>query len=129
MHKNALKMIKGMVNLISLFIGLGALAIGLAALFLPERSSGHFGIRAKGDAAAYVRVSGARDVFIGLIFVYFYFRHDRSALSLICFFTAFVSGSDFFITRAHGSKLPSYFHLAATVAVIVYGIILRVLPI
>jgi hypothetical protein len=106
---------------LSFVVGVGATLIGLGALFFPEKSAAGFGIKVHGDGLAFVRVSGARDLFIGALFFYFFSRHDAHEIAILCVFTAFVSGSDFFITRAYGSKTISYFHLFATVAALSYS--------
>lgn len=103
-------------------IGCGALAIGFGALLFPAASSFFFGMRARGDQTHYVRVTGARDIFIGFMFLFFYWREDRNALAAICFFTGFVAFCDFLITFKYGNRLISYSHFAATILVVAYGV-------
>jgi hypothetical protein len=111
---------------LSVLVGLAALVVGLSALFFPEKSSAGFGVKtAHPDALVYVRATGARDVFIGLIFLFLFWRKDFGALSIVSFCTAFVSFSDFWITRLPGEKKKSLFHLIATVAAVGYGALLR----
>lgn len=105
--------------------GFAASAVGLGALFYPERSSSGFGVKtSNADALAYVRASGARDLFIGMMFLYFFVRHDISAISIVSFCTAFVGFCDFWITRHYGAKKTAFVHLSATVLGLIYGIVL-----
>jgi hypothetical protein len=113
-----------LLSLVGLAMGIGALAIGFGALMFPENTSASFGVKVKGDAAVYVRVTGARDVFIGLVFLYSYAQENLHTLAFLSFATSFVSACDFLITRKYGSKLISLAHLGATFALLVYGFLL-----
>jgi hypothetical protein len=106
--------------------GLAAIAVGFGALCYPERSSSGFGVRtSNADALAYVRASGARDMFIGVVFLYLFLRHDIGAISIVSFCTAFVGFCDFWITRHYGDKKIALVHLSATVLGVIYGLVLR----
>jgi hypothetical protein len=116
--------IETLIHIVPLLVGLGGLIIGTAALLQPVKASAGFGIVVDAKNADYVRAVGARDIFIGLIFIYFWQQKDFHTLAWICVFTSVVSTSDFFITRNANATRASLIHLGATIAVLVLSFLL-----
>ena len=117
-------MIQTLVHIVPLVVGLGGLIIGTPAFILPVKASAGFGIVVDKKHSDYVRAVGARDIFIGLIFIYFWQQKDLHALAWICVFTSVVSTCDFVITRRAGATRASLIHLSATFAVLVLAYLL-----
>ena len=108
----------------SLLIGIVAVLVGTGAILFPVRSALGFGIVAPSEQSAYVRATGARDVFIGLVFILLHSTHDIAALAKVCAFTALVSLIDFFLTFHYGKRLNALVHLSATLTLTGYGFLL-----
>lgn len=113
------------IRFIPLVMGIVAALVGLGAVFFPEKSSAGFGVKVLAENSVYVRTTGIRDVFIGLIFLYLFQSGDTQGLCLASLATALVSFADFFITLKFGNSKAWAVHLAATVFLIGYAVCLH----
>jgi hypothetical protein len=102
-------------------IGVGALIIGISAVFRPEPMSKEFGITVSGSALPYVVSTGIRDVFIGLTVLILFYLESWLALACINLFIGIVAVSDFLVVRKYGNKKTANAHLFGAVLVTFYG--------
>ena len=112
---------------VPLLIGTVAAAVGIGAVFFPEKSSAGFGVKVTVENSVYVRTTGIRDVFIGLVFLYLYGVQNSPALCFVSLATALVSFTDFLITKRYGDARAWAVHLGATAFLIGYAVWLNAL--
>ena len=113
------------ISFIPLVMGVVAVLVGTAAVFFPEKSSAGFGVKVLAENSVYVRTTGIRDVFLGLIFLYLFQTGNVQGLCFASLATALVSFTDFFITLKFGNSKAWAVHLAATVFLIGYAVCLH----
>jgi hypothetical protein len=109
-------MLQFLIYLVPL-VGLGALGIGLAAMVMPAKMSGIFGVAVDGKAVAFVIGMGVRDLFIGGAITLLYFLELLIPAGWLLLMLGAVSFSDFVVVRKWGSKLISLTHLTGAVVV------------
>lgn len=110
-----------LIQYFPLMIGFFTLVIGSLAILKPQMMSKNFGVIAKEEALPYVIATGARDVFIGLVVLIFFFLQMKQGLALCHLTIGLVALSDFLVVRKFGDKKTAWVHLFGAVAVVAYG--------
>ena len=103
-------------------IAFGAAVIGLAAVGMPRLAARGFGIETQGSGLSYVRITGARDVFIGVTVFTLWWSGESVSLGIISLGLAAVATVDFVnVRRANHSRL-AYIHLCGMIGLLIYGL-------
>ena len=110
------------LSILTVAIGVAAIAIGAFAMLLPRRAAAVFGIAAAGSALAFVRSMGARDVFIGVLLLLVWRSGEARLLGGLYLTTALISGTDFLVVFANGSRRVALTHGVGCLAGVVLGL-------
>jgi hypothetical protein len=107
---------------------LAFIALGLGAIFAPERSASGYGLASSDPSVgSYVRAVGGRDLVLGAIFAVLLVVDARPALAVVSGASALVGAADFMIVwRARGTAARANLavHAIGTAGLIVLCILL-----